>query len=216
MFFYVQARNRAVELGISKKTQQKIIRSTAIFTVAPAIAIILGMITLSNFLGLPLPWMRLSVLGALTYELPAATTAANAVGTSMTEQVLDPSTYITIAWVMTIGILSGIVIIALFLKRMQKGMLQMRKRDPKWSALFMDSLFIGMICAFTGMIFSNIHLGLKGYIPVFVLFFSAGVMILCGLLVEKKKWEGLRDYALPISMLAGMAFSIPLTFWIGG
>ena len=32
---------------------------------------------LSKFLGIPLPWIRMSVIGALTYELPAAESAAS-------------------------------------------------------------------------------------------------------------------------------------------
>ena len=42
--------------------------SSAVFTIAPAVAILLGVITLSKALGLPLPWLRLSVVGALTYD----------------------------------------------------------------------------------------------------------------------------------------------------
>lgn len=72
VFFLVKAAKRAKQLGIQGATIRKTIASSALFTVAPAVAILLGVITLSKFLGLPLPWLRLSVLGALTYELPAA------------------------------------------------------------------------------------------------------------------------------------------------
>ena len=67
VFFLVRAARRAKQLGISGAVVRKTIASTAVFTIAPAVAILLGVITLSKFLGLPLPWLRLSVLGALTY-----------------------------------------------------------------------------------------------------------------------------------------------------
>ena len=67
VFFLIKALRRAKELNMSQKKIKQIISGAAIFTVAPAISIILGMISLSKFLGLPLPWLRLSVLGALTY-----------------------------------------------------------------------------------------------------------------------------------------------------
>ena len=77
-FFLLKAARRARQLGITGQTIRKTVLSSALFSVAPAVAILLGVITLSKFLGLPLPWLRLSVLGALTYELPAATTTATA------------------------------------------------------------------------------------------------------------------------------------------
>jgi uncharacterized membrane protein YoaK (UPF0700 family) len=45
---------------------------------------------------------------------------------------------------------------------------------------------------------------------------SALVMALCGILMKKLKWKWLNDYALPISMVLGMASAIPLTAWLGG
>ena len=66
-FFLVRAAKRAKQVGISGAVVRKTILSSALFTVAPAVAILLGVVTLSKFLGLPLPWLRLSVLGALTY-----------------------------------------------------------------------------------------------------------------------------------------------------
>ena len=63
LFFLVKAARRAKQLGMQKGVVGKTIASSALFTIAPAVAILLGVITLSKFLGLPLPWLRLSVLG---------------------------------------------------------------------------------------------------------------------------------------------------------
>ena len=105
VFFLVRAWRRGRALGMDMKQIRKTILSTAIFTFAPAVSILLGVITLSKFLGLPLPWLRLSVIGAITYELPAATTTANALGiTALSETITDPQVYTAIAWVMTLGI----------------------------------------------------------------------------------------------------------------
>ena len=57
---------------------------------------------------------------------------------------------------------------------------------------------------------------MPGFIPVFVMLFSAVVMMLCGLLIKKLHWKWLENYAMPISMLSAMAFAIPLNNWIGG
>lgn len=216
ILFFCVSWKRAKKLGMDMKKLKSVLVGTAVFTIAPAFAIIIGMISLAKFLGLPLPWLRLSVLGALTYELPAATTAANAMGVSISETIGKPEVYSAISWVMTCGILSGILIITIFLKRMQKGVNKIKGKDEKWGRIFMDSLFLGMISAFLGMIFSGVSKGLSGWIPVFVMLISATVMLICGYFVKKKKQAWLENYALPISMLVSMAVAIPLNMLIGG
>lgn len=105
VFFLVNAWQRARLKGFDAKALRRIMASSAVFTIAPAISILLGVITLSKFLGLPLPWLRLSVVGALTYELPAASAAAAATATDISKSVTDPQAFSTIAWVMTLGII---------------------------------------------------------------------------------------------------------------
>jgi len=215
VFFLRKAWLRARELGIESSLLWRVVRGSAAFTVAPAIAIILGVITLSKFLGLPLPWLRLSVLGALTYELPAATTAAATMGASVSERITDPRVYSTIAWVMTLGILSGLVIVTLFLKKIQGRIESLKKRDTKWGEIALTALFMGMISAFLGMIFADVTTGPKGWIPVFVMIVSSLLMLVCGFFVKVLKVKWMEDYALPISMLGAMALSIPITRLLG-
>ena len=80
----------------------------------------------------------------------------------------------------------------------------------------MTSLFLGMISAFLGMVFSDIRSGLAGWIPIFVLLFSALLMAICGLMIKKYKMNWLETYALPISMLGAMIFAAVITPVIGG
>ena len=123
VFFLVKASRRARQMGIATATVRKTILSSALFSIAPAISILVGVITLSNFIGLPFPWLRLSVLGAVTYELPAATIAAGTMGASVKETITDPQVFSAIAWTMTLGIISGIVLVLFGLKRIRRGML---------------------------------------------------------------------------------------------
>ena len=39
-------------------------------------------------------------------------------------------------------------------------------------------------------------------------------MVICGVAAMRTKKRWIQDYALPISMLCGMAVSIPLTSWL--
>ena len=203
LFFLIRAYRRGKELGIDTAQMRRTMVSTAIFT------------TLSKFLGLPLPWLRLSVIGAITYELPAATSTANALGISLSETITDPQVYTAIAWVMTLGIFPGLLWVPLFIKKIQGGLMKIKNKDGKWGDILMTAMFLGMISAFLGMVFSDIRSGLKGWIPIFVLLFSALLMGICGILIKKCNMKWLENYALPISMLGAMVFAVVITPMIG-
>lgn len=216
VFFLVRAVRRARQLGLARGVVSKTISSTALFSIAPALAILIGVITLSQFLGLPFPWLRLSVLGALTYELPAATTTAGAMGLSTAVPVTDARAFGAIAWVMTLGIIPGIFLVLFGLKKIQKGVIALGRKDEKWGAILMDCLFLGMISAFTGLLFADVREGLSGWVPLAVALVSAFLMGVCGLLIKKCGVKWLEQYALPLCMLCAMAAAIPLTRLMGG
>ena len=67
-FFLIRALKRAKEIGISNERVKRIVISSALFTIAPAVSILVGVIALSKTLGVPLPWFRLSVIGSLSYK----------------------------------------------------------------------------------------------------------------------------------------------------
>lgn len=207
VFFLVRSIKRAKSINMNMKIVWKTIGSTAIFTIAPAFSILLGVVTLSQFLGLPLPWIRLSVIGAITYELPAATSTANALNISLSEMIADPKVYSAIAWVMTLGILPSILLTPILIKKIQKGVVKIQTKDARWGDIFMTSLFMGMISAFSGMVFSHVREGVQGLLPVAVFAVSAVIMGICGLLVKKAKISWLENYAMPFSMLLSMCFA---------
>ena len=206
VFFLVRAIKRAQDKGMDMGVIKRTIKKAAVFTIAPAVSILLGVIALSRALGLPLPWLRLSVIGSLTYEQTAAANALDAIGTSFAElaQVIGGITaeqYITVAIVMTLGIIPGIIGVPLFCKNVEGGLMKIQSKDRKWGDI---------------LIFCDVSKGLSGWIPVFVMLVSAAVMAVCGILMKKFKWRWMGDYALPISMLASMAAAIPITQLIVG
>ena len=220
VFFLVKAVRRAKELGIGKSTVKKTISSAAIFTIAPAIAVLVGVVALSKSLGVALPWLRLSVIGSITYETVAAGNALEAAGMGAGTTVTDPSIFITIAWVMTIGISAGLILVPFVTKKLQSGMSKIGMKDKKWGEIFNNAMFLGMISAFLGYVFCDVGLIVKGdmsgLIPVCVMATSAIIMAICGLLATKLKIRWLTDYALPLSLVVGMASAIPYTALLGG
>ena len=211
LFFLIRAYKRGKAIGMDKSKLNKTIISTAVFTIAPAVSILLGVVTLSKFLGIPLPWIRMSVIGALTYELPAATSTANALGISLSEMITDPKVYSAIAWVMTLGIIPSIILPPILMKKIQGGMLKIRNKDSRWGDIFLTAMFLGMISAFLGMVFADVRKGLAGFIPIFVMLVSAALMAVCGLLIKKCNMKWLETYAMAISMLGAMIFAVVIT-----
>lgn len=226
-YFLIKSYRRAKAIGMDMKKIKKTIVTAAIFTIAPAISIVIAILALSDSLGIALPWLRLSVVGSLSYEFVAANNAASGMGKSLAElaESMTASQYVTISIVMTVSIMVGIWLVPLIAKRMQSGLLTFEKRDKRWSDILQASLFIGMISAFVGYVFSDVSrlwspvedfTRTSGLIPVCVMAVSAVLMCVCGLLMKKLNWKWLNDYALPICMVAGMLSAIPITALLGG
>jgi hypothetical protein len=219
VFFLVRALRRAKEKGMDLSVIKKTVISSALFTIAPAVSILVGVITLSYCLGIPLPWLRLSVIGSLSYEMIAAERALAAFGLDFTKAITDPQVYVTITWVMTFGIAVGLILTPLLAKKIQNGMKKIENSDKKWREIFSNAMFLGMISAFLGFVFcdvTNVFKGdTSGLVPVIVFFASAIVMAVCGICATKLKQRWLNDYALPISLICGMAVAIPVTAWLG-
>lgn len=220
VFFLVKAWRRGVAIGMDPEKLKRTARTAAVFTIAPAAAIVISVITLSKDLGVPLPWLRLSVVGNLSYETIAATNAESAMGLTFGKvSALTAQQYVTIAAVMTVSIMIGIWLVPLIGEKILNGVINLEKRDKKWGEIFSASMFIGMISAFIGYVFcdfSGVFRGeTPGLIPVCVMLVSAAVIAVLGLASKKKGLRVLADYALPLSLIAGMAAAIPLTAALG-
>ena len=224
VYFLVKALHRAKAIGMDMTKIRKTIRTAAIFTIAPAVSIVISVIALAKSLGLPLPWLRLSVVGSLSYETIAAGNAVSAMGLTLGKiDSLTASQYVTIVLVMTISIMVGIWLVPAIGKKLLGGMKSLSNKDAKWADVLQNAMFIGMIAAFLGFVFCDFsrlwipgdYSATSGLVPVCVMGVSAVVMLICGLVMKMFKWQWVNDYALPISLLAGMASAIPITAWLG-
>lgn len=224
VYFLAKALSRSKELGMDQKKIRKTIKTAAVFTIAPAVSIVISVIALSKSLGIPLPWLRLSVVGSLSYEAIAAGNAVSAMG--LTPGKIDSLTaqqFVNISLVMTLSIMVGIWLVPAIGKKLLGGMTTLENRDAKWVDIFQNAMFIGMISTFLGYVFCDFsrlwapgdYTATSGLVPVCVMAVSALVMLVCGLLMKKYKWAWVNDYALPISLVLGMASAIPITAWLG-
>ena len=224
VYFLAKALRRSKQIGMDQAKIRKTIKTAAVFTIAPAVSIVISVIALSKSLGIPLPWLRLSVVGSLSYEAIAAENAVSAMGLTLGKiDSLSAQQFVNISLVMTISIMLGIWLVPVIGKKLLSGMSNLENRDKKWADIFQNAMFIGMIAAFLGFVFCDFsrlwtpgdYTPTSGLIPVCVMACAAIVMVVCGLLMKKPKFSWLGDYALPISLLLGMASAIPITAWLG-
>ena len=210
-FFLFKAIKQGKKIGMKKEQIYGSIKRSAIFAIAPAIAIFVGVVTLTGILGNALPWLRLSVIGSITYETLASGAAMEKLEIL---QIATAEQYATVAFVMTLGIVPGLFLVPILCKPITVGMVNIKNKNSAWGEIFLSGLFVGMISAFLGFIFCDVTLGLAGWIPVFVMLISALTMVLIGAIIKVTKFKVLEEYAIPISMVVSMLCAIPITNWI--
>lgn len=214
LFFVIKSWKHGKEIGISKETMKNTIISSIMFTVAPAISILVTVIVLANALGIVLPWIRLSVLGNLAYETVAAQTAVEAMGGSLATPVTDTQQFSTIAWAMTIGATFPLFFLPLVCKKLQNKIgdtVNKNENTKKLGDSISAAAFIGIISAFIARAIDGTEKGKApkdpanaGIMSVSVLIVSIVSMLILSKLCAKFKLEKLEPFTMPISMFIGM------------
>ena len=215
--FLIKSYKAGIEIGMDKKDLKKIITSSATFTLLPSISILLGVVALSGSLGVPFSWLRLSVIGALQYELNVAQIAATALGLSGLNGIENIGQFVTIALVMTAGILGGIICCIFFLKKyLAKISAKPKKTEtgekkPGFGDHATTAMFVGLCAAYIG---SYVGMMVPGqyydYMPLFTAVVAAVVMAIFEFLIQKKNMAVLENFSLAASMLIAMAASVVL------
>ncbi|MFR7795997.1 MAG: DUF5058 family protein [Oscillospiraceae bacterium] len=125
IFYLVKSVKKAKQIGMDMTKIKKVIKTSASFSVLPAIGIGIGVVTLIGSLGITVPAIRLSVIGALQYETQMADGAAKAITgstdglTLLIQRGVTAQDYATIVTLMTVAIIAGPVLVVLFYKKLQ-------------------------------------------------------------------------------------------------
>lgn len=212
--FLIKSYRAGLKLGIDKKVLKKTITASATFTLLPSISILLGVIALSGSLGIPFSWLRLSVVGALQYELNVAEIAAQSIGLSgLRVDEMSMGAFVTISLVMTVGIVGGIVCCILFLKKylgkLQKAPKKENSGKPGFGAHATTAMFVGLCAAYIGSYIGKaIPREESDWMPLFVAAVAAVVMAVFEYFIQKKGKTVLENFSLAASMLVAMAAAV--------
>lgn len=151
LFFIVKSWKHGRALGIKKETLVNTVTSSIMFSVAPAISILVTVFVLAKALGVVLPWIRLTVIGNLAYETVAAETALNNLGGSLSTEITDMKQFSTVVWAMTIGSVFPLTFLPIVCKKLQKkigGAVSKDEKTAKMGDILSAAAFIGIISAF--------------------------------------------------------------------
>lgn len=218
--FLIKSYRAGIRIGMDPKVLKKTITASATFTLLPSISILLGVIALSGTLGVPFSWLRLSVIGALQYELNVAEIAAQSVGLSgLNLNELNMEAFVTITLVMTFGILGGVFCCIFFLKkylnRLQKSPVKTSdaaassSNKPGFGAHATTAMFVGLCAAYIGSYIGKMTPGGgSDFMPIIVAAIAACCMAVFEYFIQKKNKQVLENFSLAASMLIAMAAAV--------
>ena len=154
VIFMIRAWRAGKALGMDIKRMKRAVTASATFSILPSVGILLGVLALSGSLGVPWPWLRLSVIGALHYETQVADAAAEQLGISLGSGQMTAQAFPTIALLMSICIMWGMILSTLFNKKYLHRLQQGGKKETRTGGGFGDramaAMFIGMVSAYIG------------------------------------------------------------------
>ena len=214
LVFLFKAVRRAKAIGMDKKVVTETIRNSAIFSIVPSIPIVIGVGIMMQFLGLAIPWIRLTVIGALQYEMLAMNQAGVAAG------VGDAVAIATAVVIMTIAILTGPLFNAIFYKKYQNKLYDLQKKNERKMNAITGAMLAGMLSGIMSAIIVGACFTIGnppeadasgvvtyGEITLITLASSVVLTAICGaiMIFGKQKW--MESYALPISILGSLAIA---------
>ena len=233
IFYLVKSVKKAKKIGMDMTKIKKVIKTSASFSVLPAIGIGIGVVTLIGSLGITVPAIRLSVIGAQMADGAAKAITGSTDGlTLLIQRGVTAQDYATIVTLMTVAIIAGPVLVVLFYKKLQPKLAKLgamkvggavdpdaatknlesdaKKANPNGinlGDLAFQVSFIGMIIGYIAMSIGAIAAmpgRITSYYNFIAVIVAALFMVLSDFLVKKLNWKWLDDFSVAFSMLFAM------------
>jgi len=190
------------DLNISKQQIKSAIKSSTTASIGPSIAIVAGIVPVIVALGGPIAWFRESFIGSVAYELMAAGFGADAMGATLGGEGMNEIVFACSIWVMSLGSTGWILFTALATPKMDKY----RYVLAGGRKAMLPIVSAGAMCgAFAYLSLDRVYrfdAGTSAAIGGFI------VMALLMIYNKKKDAQWIKEWALTISMFAGMFISV--------
>jgi hypothetical protein len=195
------------EIGMTKSQLWTAFRTGLTTSIVPAIAVLLGLIVMIPKLGLPFPWMRLSVIGSVSYELMAAGIGAGAVVDKGLAGNMNGIAFSCAVWAMSLGCIFNLIMVAFFTPHIMKLKDKIAGGDDGWMKVLTAAAFFGAVGY---MVAQPI---VKRGAPLAALAGGFITMALLGIIITVGKQNWLKEWALSLAIIGGMAVAGLAYFW---
>ncbi len=197
--FAKKAYGSGLAIGMTKKQLNSAIRSSALSSFGPSLAILSGLLALLGIAGGPVAWMRLSYIGNVMFESMAfnfGVTASGASSDAMTAQA-----FVNGVWVMITGSLGWIICSILFTDKMDKVQNKLSGGNPTIMGLIAGGAMIGGMASLSAQYVIQLNRNALACVC------GAAIMAIIYLANSKKQIGWVREWALTIALLGGMAIA---------
>lgn len=193
-------------IGLTKEKMIKAFRTGVISTIVPTLAVIVALITMTPILGIPIPWMRLSIIGSAPYEIMAAGVGAKSMGIDTLGGVeYTAEVFASSIWIMCVGSIWAVLIVTFFLKKIKVRYSRNVETDTRWRTTLMNAAFLGVFAIFMADPITT------GGLPLGTMLSGASIMTFFAILIIRYKQKWLKEFALAFSMIGAMLCSILFT-----
>lgn len=202
--YLLKARKRALEMGITKKEINDIIKSSLIFSIVPSLSIVIGLVALAASLGTIWAWWRLSVIGSLSFETQIASSLAPVLGYANTSELMNNATgeqFGVVMILMSVGMLSGFLILIPFGKKLMTSV-DKTKGGNGWSNVLSGCFMLTLLAVYVPVLL------ISDTIQALVMITGLIVAIVMGIVAKKPGWTWINNFIMAGSMILGMVSSL--------
>lgn len=202
--YFVKAKKRALEMGISSAEIKNIVKSSLIFTIVPSLSIVIGLVALSASLGTVWSWWRLSVIGSLSYETQIASTLASTLGFANTTAMMEQATgtdFGVVMILMSVGMLAGFLIQIPFGKKLSMSV-DKTKSGNGWSNVLSGCFMLVLLAVYVPILL------ICDTYQSLVMITGLVVAVALGVLAKKPGWAWVNNFIMALSMIVGMASAL--------
>ncbi|GAA0505712.1 protein of unknown function [Halorubrum aquaticum] len=197
------------EMGLSEEQLRSGFKTGVISAIGPAVAVLVGMLALIATVGGPVAWMRLSVIGSVAFELPAAELGVSQFGYSLGDENISETAYATAVWTMTLGGTGWLLFSAFGTPHMEKLRQKMGNGREKLIPVISSAAMLG---AFAYFLTGEVAAGTPETGSVA----TGGIVMLILLrIADERDVQWLREWALGTAMIVGLVVGVALQVTVG-
>jgi hypothetical protein len=190
--------NEALRLGVSKEDLKKTVKNSIGISILPSIPIVITAFVMITCLGVPLSWLRTTLIGSEGMELLCATMVAESVGVQFSPAGMNTTAYVNGAWVMTIGASICLLYAIIFVKPICSKIDKIRNKDAKWVTIFS---LCAIVAIMSESVVSNSKKGPIQFICVISCFIFS---YLFNVISKKEKLGWVQEFAFPVTLILGL------------